>query len=117
MYSIMEINEMVIILRLNSNPDIYMEILTHMPKNFQRTRKYADIRDITFKAGTFEPTVLIHLDGSRFELTYGAYERHNCEDIEFIILYGEHYQPMVFFADDVESVTGKEIFPEKKLDK
>ena len=95
---------------------IYMETETHMATKLQRVQKYAEIKNIGIMAGAFVPTKLIHLDGSTFNLTYGCFERFSLEGTDFVILYGEHYHPMVFYNDDVEFITGKEIFPKKNLD-
>lgn len=79
-----------------------------MKNKFSRVIRYAEFRNL-FPDFKYSKTILIHLDGSIFDLTYGCYEKYNLENMDFIILYGEHYHPMVFFADDVTSVTGEEI--------
>lgn len=83
-----------------------------MNQKFDKVRQYANNRDEKLMAGDFRPTKLKHLDGSIFNLSYGGYEIYTCDDIQFIILYGEHYHPMIFFADDVESVEGLQIIKE-----
>jgi hypothetical protein len=76
---------------------------------FNLATDFAKIRNEELTLGIFKPTRLIHEDGSSFSLTHGCYERLHLNGTDFIILYGEHYHPMIFYADDVESVDGPEI--------
>lgn len=80
-----------------------------MPKNYEKAIEYANNKDTQLFAGDFRPTELKHSDGSEFKLKYGAYEIHSIDTTQFIILYGEHYHPMVFYAEDVEYVKGLQI--------
>jgi hypothetical protein len=69
---------------------------------------YAKIRNTELRI--FQKTKVVHQDSSIFQQRFGCYEKFHLNGTDFIILYGEHTHPIVFYADDIETVEGLEIF-------